>query len=417
MRSSIDGRSRAANGSSPALEAALAYRDLGFSPLPVRGKQPDAALLRAASGDPGWRRLREAAASEGEIRRWYELDPAAGVGLVTGGPGGLVVADFDAGPTGLEIPASIGLPTTPTARTAGGGLHVYLRSPEPVPTRRAEQLPWRGDLLADGALVVAPPSRGYEWKIAPTGFGHGHVNQAAIVELESLIVPELDWAQLLSKDREPNHYLHDLVHDWVPDPPNDDELGEWDRFQPFVRAALRRLGIRVREVGRGESFLCVLPGHDLERHRSASLWADRRNRIVYHCWHLGQVFTLAEVFAAQVSRQLRHLRGPEYAAWKLRLLIETGFRKPAPVLVLPLPADAARLVARTYAGWVSLFACRWSREYGTPAPFTKTFGAAWCGGMSEPRFLEARQWLVDRGLFISAGKSKHIPLWLPRERR
>ena len=72
-------------------------------------------------------------------------------------------ADDEAGVAELE---RRGHPTTWTARSGSGGLHVYLRHPgRPVGNRR---IPGIGELRADGGYVIAPPSRHlsgghYEW--------------------------------------------------------------------------------------------------------------------------------------------------------------------------------------------------------------------------------------------------------------
>lgn len=433
--------------SAAVLEAALAYRHLGFSPLPMRGKEPHPSALTLTRGSAHWSCLRDRPASEEEIRTWYACDPGAGVGLITGSATGLIVVDLDtADATSAGLARELEFPWTPQARSGGGGLHVYFSTNRPVATRRNAALPWNGDLLGDGALVVAPPTPGYEWLVAPAGFSTDvayewwslvapleaellaaafpSLSEASLAPLEALSIGGFDVRDLFqsepSREREPSressytalHHLHDSdSYDWVPDVASDGALAAWDRYEPYVRAVFALLEVTVGGLVPGARCLCVLPGHE-ESNCSASLWADRRGRVVYRCWHLNRVFTLAEVFAARVSGRIQTLSGPRYSAWKLRLLIATGFRQPAPVEVPPIP-DAPRVVRRAYEGWCDLFACRWSREYGTPAPFTKVFGAAWCGGMSESRFITARKWLLDRGVFVSAGSDRHIPLFLP----
>jgi hypothetical protein len=121
------------------------------------GKHPDVG--------PSWKRFRREHADLALVRRWFTQKPYANVGIVTGKVSALVVVDAD-GETGVAELERRGYPTTWTARSGSGGLHVYLRHPgDPIGNRKIAGI---GDLRGDGGLIVAPPSlhvsgNCYEW--------------------------------------------------------------------------------------------------------------------------------------------------------------------------------------------------------------------------------------------------------------
>jgi len=136
-------------------EAALAYRRLGWSVLPLLPgeKRP---LLR-------WEKLQLEPPSEAEIQRWYATWPGANVGIVTGGVSGLVVLDIDpkhGGDHSLNRLEALHGPLAATlaATTGGGGRHLYFAHPGGIIRNRAG-LAQGIDLRGDGGYVVAPPSR------------------------------------------------------------------------------------------------------------------------------------------------------------------------------------------------------------------------------------------------------------------
>jgi Bifunctional DNA primase/polymerase, N-terminal len=121
------------------------------------GKHPDVG--------PSWKRFTQEHADLALVRRWFTEKPYANVGIVTGQISEVLVLDADgeAGVTGLE---RRGYPTTWTARSGSGGLHLYFRHPGyRVGNRKVARI---GDLRGDGGLIVAPPSlhisgERYEW--------------------------------------------------------------------------------------------------------------------------------------------------------------------------------------------------------------------------------------------------------------
>jgi hypothetical protein len=134
------------------LDYALEYAGRGWPVFPCRGKVP--ATRRGfydASVDPE------------QIRRWTWHDS---IGICTGN--GLVVLDVDPRHGGndslRELEDAHGEIRTLSARTGGGGLHLYLAGELPARNGFRPGL----DLKARGGYVIAPPSlhesgNRYEW--------------------------------------------------------------------------------------------------------------------------------------------------------------------------------------------------------------------------------------------------------------
>jgi hypothetical protein len=300
-----------------ALEAALGYRELGWSLLPVGvDKRPHFDLLADVYRSPAWERLRTRAASEAEIGEWFSRDPNAGIAIITGAAsGGLVVADFD-----QERPQR--LIDTPTVQT-GRGLHVYLQSSKRIRSRKAIGI----ELKAEGSYVVAPPSvhpsgRRYRWLISPPGLGHLSLPEANLADLESwqLVAP---LAETCRSSQPPTDLSLLDVPTGVPtEVPTRSraELGFLESFDAdpeAVAAMCRALGISRWD---GTAFHCLL--HE-EKHPSASVFQLEDGTYHYHDWHATpQWLTFAQVRAALAGRP--GARGPELATWKLILLAEAG---------------------------------------------------------------------------------------------
>jgi hypothetical protein len=180
--------------------------------------------------------------------------------------------------------------------------------------------------------------------------------------------------------------------------------------------------VAVASIGR--SVRCILPGHH-EAHPSVTLhWSDR-GELMYHDWHAidGKPWwNLVEVYAAVVvgaiavtkDGHVAKMGRSSFAVWRLRLLIEAGVIEPYPVDIVPLPNDAPRYVARVYAGFRLLLACKWAYLPGTATVFTWSFAAGWCG-VGIVNAGKAIQWLVRRGVLEPAGQHRRQPLYLPRK--
>src|SRR6185312_13993806 len=104
------------------LEFAQAYRDAGFSVIPLR--------LGAKEPLIPWQEFQKRPATRSQISSWFGAISAPNVGIVTGLVSGLVVADLD-GPKGIESGKRLGLFTPVSVRT-GSGMQLYYAAP-PTP--------------------------------------------------------------------------------------------------------------------------------------------------------------------------------------------------------------------------------------------------------------------------------------------
>jgi Bifunctional DNA primase/polymerase, N-terminal len=70
------------------LDAALAYRRLGFAVLPLRPgqKRPHTRIIKATRGSESWVLIGERPASVEEIQQWYGRDPEANLGIIVRNP-------------------------------------------------------------------------------------------------------------------------------------------------------------------------------------------------------------------------------------------------------------------------------------------------------------------------------------------
>lgn len=133
------------------IQAALTYTKLGFSVIPLNGKQP---AIR-------WQKYQTAAATPGDILNWQTISKLHNIGIVCryGYP---VVLDFDgmAGYTAFRTAFPQLSETFTVATGSGNGMHVYLRCAAVPATFRVMNIPNVGniELRSDGCYVVAPPS-------------------------------------------------------------------------------------------------------------------------------------------------------------------------------------------------------------------------------------------------------------------
>jgi hypothetical protein len=138
------------------LAAALKYRDLGFSVIPVR--QDKKPYIK-------WRRYQSERADAAVITKWWRNFPDAAIGLVTGEISGIDVVDADseAGREALNeyLSDSILIPTSKTPK----GWHFYFRHTPGL--CNGVRLITDCDLRTEGGFIVAPPSRNgrgcYAW--------------------------------------------------------------------------------------------------------------------------------------------------------------------------------------------------------------------------------------------------------------
>ncbi len=102
------------------------------------------------------------------IRDWWGRWPGALIGMPTGAPSGLVVADLDVkggrdGVAAFEaLRAGREMPPHPLVRTRSGGLHHYFAAVPDRPVRcSAGRLAPGVDVRGEGGYIIVPPSPGY----------------------------------------------------------------------------------------------------------------------------------------------------------------------------------------------------------------------------------------------------------------
>jgi len=150
------------------LEAALQYRSMGLSVIPLSPKSK--IPPKGFSPIP----YRERIATEDEIRQWWKDEPNYNVGIVTGKLSGVFVIDLDKYADDYSeeseqniIGDSIVCPTVETPRK---GQHLYYSYPENFnPTIGARVAPGI-DFRGEGGYILAPPSVNeknipYKWVI------------------------------------------------------------------------------------------------------------------------------------------------------------------------------------------------------------------------------------------------------------
>ena len=110
--------------------------------------------------------VKDATTSKTQIKSWWERWSRANVGIAAGHESGILVLDIDPRNGGAEtlknLEAELGPPPdTVTANTGGGGQHRIFAHPAfPVRKDNAGKVFGSGiDVLSDGCIMVAPPSR------------------------------------------------------------------------------------------------------------------------------------------------------------------------------------------------------------------------------------------------------------------
>ena len=182
-----------------------------------------------------------------EAQQWWKRNPDANVVIVTGERSGLVVVDIDPRHGGdvmwQGVEEEHDIPDTLTARTPGGGWHLYFRHPG----HRVKGLVGvlEGvDIRGDGSVVLAPPSNNFS-------FRNG-----------SWVPTEYEW--------------DDYAHEIAPMPPIIDKLiedyesrggGDATRKQVDFQTVLDSDAARVRQGYRNQ-MMAAIAGHFAGRGKS-----------------------------------------------------------------------------------------------------------------------------------------------------
>ncbi|MFW6331601.1 MAG: bifunctional DNA primase/polymerase [Gemmatimonadota bacterium] len=152
------------------LEAALEYADRGWAIIPIDCESKKPLVEWGAYADE--RRPPD----EDEITEWWTRWPYAYIAVLTGPVSGLVIVDTDSDEARAAADR-VGLTRTPVAVQTRKGRHFYWAFPDTdkwIKNRvggvgdgsewpRVEGL----DLRGSKGYALLPPSRGYEWRLAP----------------------------------------------------------------------------------------------------------------------------------------------------------------------------------------------------------------------------------------------------------
>lgn len=142
------------------LDTAAGYVAAGLSVIPVRADGSKAPAL------PGWRVYSKRLPTDDELLAWFPRGASAGVGVPCGpASGNLAVLDFESGPVwdrwrGM-LPADLAphLAECPMVRTPSGGVHIWVRLPDPVPGTVLARFRDKGvaiEVRGEGHQVLAP---------------------------------------------------------------------------------------------------------------------------------------------------------------------------------------------------------------------------------------------------------------------
>ena len=160
------------------LQEALIYLDMGWGVYPAHSVTVDTGFCSCGRLDcpcPGkhpigqWSEFQRRLPTKHEIKLWFSvLD--CNIGMVTGLVSGITVVDID-GVKGVNSAKTLGLEPTLTARTGGGGYHLFYSITEHTKSR--VQVFEGIDIRGDGGYVVLSPSlhksgKHYEW-LEPRG--------------------------------------------------------------------------------------------------------------------------------------------------------------------------------------------------------------------------------------------------------
>jgi putative DNA primase/helicase len=162
---------------------ALQYARLGWLVVPMHtikdGKCscPKGNACERAGKHPITRHgVNDATTNRNRIRNWWTASPNANIGIAAGSESGIIVLDIDPRNGGHKSlkrqKRKLGpLPDTVTAVTGGGGRHLVFKHPSFAVRKDTSGKKFGKviDILSDGCIMVAPPSRHvtgkrYRWK-------------------------------------------------------------------------------------------------------------------------------------------------------------------------------------------------------------------------------------------------------------
>ena len=131
--------------SEPFRMQAETYIDMGLSVIPVDGKKPSVK----------WDYLQKIQPTNAQIKKWIKNHPEKNIGIITGKLSNITVVDCDDPEKSVFELYELYGETPVVIRTPSGGCHLYYRF-NGESNSKLKKL--KGDIKADGGLVVAPPS-------------------------------------------------------------------------------------------------------------------------------------------------------------------------------------------------------------------------------------------------------------------
>ena len=360
-----------------------------------------------------WKEYQSRLPTREEMFSWEST--AEGVAIVTGKLNGIVILDVDMDKgNGFRALKGKELPPTPVVRTQNGGYHYYFKYPSNAKKVKTSKdilgKDSRVDIRGDGGYALIPYTKGYEWVegLSP--------NDVEVAEMPSWLV-DLVVDTSPKKPRKEKEEASNRIYSFTCFPSQEDaqkiqQLGnfkkesllEWYKQEQVAERFLEALGID-KEVG--QSFSCVLPGHE-ESNPSASIYKSDTGLYIYRDWHNKggkEIFFLPEVYAAIHYKKVVELGKPEFTTWAIRLLVDLGFISQYPIKKKPLPKDVKPTVKKVYEGFCLLLGCKWLYSPGEPTPFSWRFARSWCG-VGERQAGEAIKYLLKHGYIKIVSKER-----------
>lgn len=379
------------------LRSCLAWREKGYSVLPLRGKNPNSDLLPRKNGKPSWGILRDKPATSTKVREWFTKDPQANFGIITGR--GLVVVDVDHPellPDDLHLSPSYMVST-------GRGYHVYYRYSGYLKTKT---YPW-GEFRAVGGYIVGPGSIHPETQT---------VYEPLDDSLETAELPDhlreyfQKHQEKGKKDATRTEYSVLVAPRSYPQRDQEKGIDVRSYFcSPEIAIrAMRLMGYDDADE-MGKHFRC--PWHDDDTQPSAALFQGEDSQVFIHDFHCldqkGEWLTLPDIYAKWVSGQAEILSHAGYAVWGIRLLDELGEITLPEIETPDLPDNAPQSVKKLWAGFCHLLQVR---EFYLPhqngTPFSFGFACSWCHFNDRTAVSRAFKWLQDKGLLTALPKQK-----------
>lgn len=402
-----------------ALKSALALAKIGLHVHPVQPQSKKPLLT-------GWPDL--ATTDPATIERWFTDHPAANIGVVPG-KSGHGTLDIDPRNGGRETMDAFlreygtDSTSTVTTNTGGGGKHLYFdmggQSFHDRKIGPGVEVKINGYVLTPQS--VHPNGEVYEWERGCSPFDRNFLTvpdwltahlitasqkrnemNAGEIGLEMMQVRDIPKGGYTLLASIPTSHRYTLLASNPRPPLSDGRLREIATDEMLMRYVGTYLGIR--DVSLGTPVLCVLHA---ESNPSAALYPDRNGVVMYHDFHAQgtrlEWLTLAEVYAAQKTGEIRKLNAPEHATWFIRLLVDAGLIDPAPLPMVPLPPGASSSMRKVYEGIKLLFGCKWLYAPEEPSALSWRFTAGWCG-VAPGTAASALKMLVARNIVAPVGQ-------------